>query len=443
MQTPVSKLSLFSAISVVIGCVIGSGVFVKPAKVLAATGSSNLALLAWILGGLISLTGGLTLAEIGSRIPKTGGVYIYVEELFGKSWGFVCGWVQAIIYGPALSSALALYFAVLLTQFFGMPESYVKSIALFSLYAVSAVTAIGTGYATAIQNLTTMIKLAPIAIIGILGLFIGEQPIFNQTITSDTQATGIGVAILATLWAYDGWVQVSNMGGELENPSKNLPKAFLYGILGVMVAYLLVNTALFHILPAQEMSTLGETAASVAAERLLGGWAGRALSLTILISIFGALNGNVLTMSRVAYAMACRNAFPMAKLFAMLHSKSNTPVNSTAMKAGIATIMVILLDPDRITDLAMFIVYLSYSAVFMGIFIQRKRLGPPAKGEYKVPLYPIMPFLASIGSLYVCYSMVTQKPMDAIVSLIVAASGMPVYFFLVKGKHGDQNSSVL
>src|SRR5687768_2718896 len=115
------KLSLLSAISVVIGCVIGSGVFVKPGRVLAAAGDSNSALLAWLAGGLISLAGGLTLSEIASRIPKTGGVYVYVEELFGRPWAFVSGWLQSIIYGPALSSALSLYFASLFVEFLGIP----------------------------------------------------------------------------------------------------------------------------------------------------------------------------------------------------------------------------------------------------------------------------------------------------------------------------------
>ncbi len=425
------KIKIWTAISVVIGCVIGSGVFVKPGRVLIAAGDSNSALLAWLLGGLISLAGGLTLAEVASRIPKTGGIYVYIEELFGKSWGFVCGWVQALIYGPALMSALSLYFASLLVQFFEIHDSaLVKPVALITLFFLASITAFGTFYGAIIQNVTTFVKLIPIAVLGLAGLFLGESQIFNMEIPSAAPAAGMGVAILSTLWAYDGWVQVSNLAGELENPSKNLPRAIVIGLVTVIVAYLLINISLFHIMPVQEISTLNEKAAAVASETMFGSWGGKALGLGILISIFGALNGNILTMTRVPYAMALRGAFPSAKVFSILHPKFKTPVNSIVLKTIISSIMILLLNPDRITDLAMFIMYLFYAAVFAGIVLVRQKYGVPQKGTYKVPLYPVIPFIACFGSLYICYSMFTQQPLDALISLLVAASGIPVYYLI-------------
>lgn len=428
-----AKLKIWTAISVVIGCVIGSGVFVKPGRVLIAAGDSNSALLAWLCGGLISLAGGLTLAEVASRIPKTGGIYVYVEELFGKSWGFVCGWVQALIYGPALMSALSLYFASLVTQFFDVNDpAMIKPVAFLALYSLASVTAISTQYGAIIQNLTTFVKLIPIAILGIAGLFMGESPIFNVELPAAAPAAGMGVAILSTLWAYDGWVQVSNLAGELENPSKNLPRAIVFGLVGVMVAYILVNMSLFHVVPLEQITVLNEKTAAVAAETLFGSWGGKALGFGILISIFGCLNGNILTMTRVPYAMAMRGAFPFARIFALLHPRFKTPVNSIILKTIIASIMILLLNPDRITDLAMFIMYLFYAATFAGIVLVRKKFGVPEKGSYKVPLYPIIPFIACFGSLYICFSMFTQQPLDAMISLLVGASGIPVYYMINK-----------
>lgn len=429
-ETP--KFKVWTAISVVIGCVIGSGVFVKPGRVLMAAGDSNSALIAWTLGGLISLAGGLTLAEVASRIPKTGGIYVYVEELFGKSWGFVCGWVQALIYGPALMSALSLYFGSLFTQFIGVDDSYSKPVSLIALFLLASVTAFSTSYGAFIQNLTTFVKLIPIAVLGIAGLFMGSSPIFNMEIASTAPAAGMGVAVLSTLWAYDGWVGVANLAGEMENPSKNLPRAIMIGLTTVMVAYLLVNLSLFHVVPVGEIAVLNEKTAAVAAETLFGSWGGKALGLGILISIFGCLNGNILTMTRVPYAMAQRGAFPSARIFSLLHPKYKTPVNSIALKTAISTFMVLLLNPDRITDLAMFIMYLFYAAVFAGIVLVRQKYGVPAKGSYKVPLYPVIPFVACFGSIYICYSMAIQQPTDAIVSLMVAASGIPVYYWMRK-----------
>lgn len=431
------KLSLITAISVVIGCVIGSGVFVKPGRVLLAAGSANGALLAWTLGGLISLAGGLTLAEIASRSPKTGGIYVYMEEIFGKLWGFLAGWVQAIIYGPALMSALSLYFASLFLQFIEIEnKAMVKPVALIVLFLLVTVTAISTHLGALIQNLSTFIKLIPIAVLGIAGLIMGSESWVGLSLTSSaTPAAGMGVAILATLWAYDGSVQVANLAGEIENPVKNLPRAIIIGLITIMAAYLLVNISLFSVVPIDKIAELNEKTAAVAAQTLFGSFGAKALSLGILISIFGCLNGNILTLTRVPYAMATRGAFPMAQFFGSLNPKTQTPVNSIILKSFIAAIMVILLNPDKITDIAMFVMYLFYAAVFAGVILVRKKHGKPAAGSYSVPLYPVIPLLAATGSIYICFSMASAAPMDALVSLLITALGIPVYFMMKKNAY--------
>ncbi len=435
MSNVTPKLKIWTAISIVIGCVIGSGVFVKPGRVLVAAGDSNMALLAWLIGGLLTLAGGLTLAEIAARIPKTGGIYVYMEELYGKVWGFVCGWVQALIYGPALMSALSLYFASLFAQFIGLdPATSVKPIALATLFLICLVTAYSTVYGAIIQNVTTFIKLIPIAVIALCGLTMGDAPIFNTAIVTEAPPLGLGVAILSTLWAYDGWVGVANLAGEMESPSKNLPRAVVIGLTIIMVCYLLVNMALFHVVPVQEIAALNEKTSAVASTKLFGEFGGQFLAIGILVSIFGSLNGNTLTMTRVPYAMALRGAFPNARIFALLHPRFNTPVNSIALKASIATIMILLLNPDRITDIAMFIMYIFYAVVFFGIIKTRKIYGKPAKAEYKVPLYPVIPLVACVGSIYICYSMASQQPMDALVSVLIALTGIPVFYLINRNK---------
>ncbi|RYZ70658.1 MAG: amino acid permease, partial [Proteobacteria bacterium] len=259
-----NQLSLFTALSIVIGCVIGSGVFVKPGKVLLATGESSTAILAWVLGGVLTLAGGLTVAEIASRIPKTGGLYVFMEEIYGKRWGFVSGWVQALIYGPGLMSALALYFGSLFVNFFGMDPAQAKGVSFISLFLLAGISAWGTRYSAWIQNISTVIKLLPIALIGVAGLFMGHEPIFNQTLTDpNMQAVGLGSAILATLWAYDGWMQVANVAGDIENPAKNLPRAIVGGLTAVMIVYVLVNISLFHVLPKDQIALLNEKSAGL------------------------------------------------------------------------------------------------------------------------------------------------------------------------------------
>jgi basic amino acid/polyamine antiporter, APA family len=432
MKTETRKsLSVWTALSIVIGCVIGSGVFVKPGKVLVATQSSSQAILAWVLGGLLTLAGGLTIAEIAFRIPKTGGLYVYMEELFGKVWGFVSGWVQAIIYGPALMSALSLYFGSLFTQFFSLDASMSKGVGFIALFFLSAISAWSTQYSATISNVTTVIKLLPIALIGIFGIMNGNEPIFNVQLpgAGTTAAAGLGAAILATLWAYDGWIQVSNIAGEIENPSKNLPRAIIGGLTAVMIVYVVVNMALFHVLPKDQIATLNERAAPTASEILFGSWGGRLIGLGILVSIFGCLNGNILTMTRVPYAMAARGAFPFADIFSRINPKTGTPFQSIALKVFCACVMMLFLNPDRITDIAIFSMYIFYAVVFLGIFKLRKIYGKPAPGQYSVPFFPVIPVAAFAGCLFICYSMAVNAPLDAIVSLVIAGAGVPVYFW--------------
>jgi APA family basic amino acid/polyamine antiporter len=200
----------------------------------------------------------------------------------------------------------------------------------------------------------------------------------------------------------------------------------------VMFVYILINISLFHIVPVADIVTLNEKAAAVAAETLFGSWAGKALSLGIIISILGAVNGNILTMPLVPFAMAQKGMFPFAKTVGAINAKTNTPVNSIVLKSSISALMIIYLNPDRITDIAMFIMYTCYAAVFLGIFVLRKKYGVPEKGSYKTPLFPLIPIAASGGSLYVCYSMLVQQPLDGLIALLIALSGLPIYFWLTK-----------
>lgn len=429
------QLNIWTAISVVVGCVIGSGVFVKPGRVLLAAGDSRWAIAAWLFGGVLTLAGGLTMSELAARIPRSGGVYAYMEEVYGRSWGFVCGWVQAVIYGPGLMSALSLYFGTLLAQFLSLEGHMALPLALIALFILSSISAVSVRGSAAIQNFTTVIKLLPIFLIGLSGLIWGAEPIFAKLQIpegrTDLMSAGFGVAVLSTLWAYDGWAGVANIAGEIKNPEKNLPRAIVIGILLVMTAYLLVNLSLFHVLPKFEIVELNEKAAGRAAEILFGAQGGLLVSFGILISVMGSLNGNILAMTRVASAMAVRKMFPLHTVFAQSHARFGTPVNSVVLKTVIAGAMVVALKPDRITDIAIFSMYLFYAATFFGLFIVRARIkGKDTYRGYQVPLYPVVPILGGVGSLFICWSMAEASPIDAGVSVAIAALGFPIYFLM-------------
>jgi basic amino acid/polyamine antiporter, APA family len=434
-------IGLTVAMSIVIGTVIGSGIFMKPGKVIAASGGSNMALLAWVLGGIITIAGGLTVAELSTQIPKTGGLYVYLEEVYGKVWGYVSGWVQTIIYGPAIIGALALYFGSLLANLFGMPASWKMVFGLVAVLFLGAVNSLGTKYGGMVQTAATAAKLIPIALIAIFGIWKGHGDILGMA-SGSHQPISMGAAILATLWAYDGWMLVGFVAGEMKNPAKLLPKAIIGGLLLVIAAYLLVNVALLHVLTASQIVQLDENAASTAAATLFGGIGGKLISIGILISIFGCLNGKILTFPRVPYAMAERGQLPASGLLSRVHKKWGTPVNATISQIILAVILMVLADPDRLSNIAIFVVYIFYIQAFIGVFILRRRNKSQLR-SYSVPLYPIVPLIAIVGSAFVVISTLFDSPRDSLLAIGLAAIGLPLYWLLNKreGKRLSKTAS--
>ncbi len=423
-------LTMLAATALVVGMVIGSGIFMKPGKVIAAAGDSTMALAAWILGGIITIAAGLTVAELGAQIPKTGGLYAYLDEVYGKMWGYLFGWVQTLIYGPATTGALGLYFASLLLPFFNLPETWKLPAAVATVAFLGGVSALGTKYGGLIQSVATAAKLVPIVLIAVFGLWKGNGQILNMP-SGVGEAAGMGAAVLATLWAYDGWINVSFVAGEMKNPAKELPRVIIIGLAVVMVAYLSVNMALLHLLPASEIALLGSRAAGTAAGLLFGEMGGRLISVGILISIFGALNGYILTGARVPYAMAQKGLLPGSGFIGKIHGTSGAPANALLLGVILAAAQMTLGDPDRLTDMAMFIVWVFYILAFVAIFILRKR-NPNANRPYSVPWYPIVPGIAIAGSVYIAYSMLANNPGDALYAIGITLAGIPAYMFLKK-----------
>ncbi|PLS07170.1 APC family permease [Neobacillus cucumis] len=425
------NIGFFVATSLVVGTVIGSGIFMKPGIVISETGNSTYALWAWIIGGIITLASGLTIAEVSVKIPKTGGLYAYIEEVYGKFWGFLCGWVQTLIYGPAIMGALGLYFGSLVAALFGLSPESNTLIGIITILFLGFMNLLGTRYGGFIQNISTIGKLIPIILIAAFGIFQGDVPVLNMD-SGVHQSFNMGAAILATLWAYDGFMNVGYMAGEMKNPAKTLPRAIISGIVIVIVAYLTVNIAMLHVLPARKIVELGPNAASSAATILFGKMGGNLLTIGILISIFGCLNGKILTFPRIPYAMAADGYLPAAKSMAYIHPKTKTPVGATIWQLIIAILMMVLTNPDRLSDIAIFSVFTFYVFSFAAVFKLRKQ--GLSQNLYKVPLYPLTPSLAIIGGLYILGNTLITKPVDALLSIVVTLIGIPVYLKLNANK---------
>ncbi|GET06678.1 serine/threonine exchanger SteT [Ligilactobacillus agilis] len=425
------SLGLISSLSLVIGTVIGSGIFFKQAAVLDYAHSTNLALVAWLVGGLITMASGLTIAEIGSQMPHTGGLYVYLEKIYGKFWGFLAGWMQIIVYGPTLIAALGSYLATLLVAFFDLPKTSTPLLAVIVIALIAAFNLLSNRYGAAFQVITTIGKLLPIAAIIIFGLLFGKANAFNQvaTISGSVTLNGFGMAILATLFAYDGWVLIANMGGEIKNPQKLLPKAIVFGIGLVLIIYMLVTAGIFRVVPASLIHRLGDQAAAHFATIAFGQVGGKLLNIGIIISIAGCINGKVMTFPRIMYAMAKNDELPFSKQLAYLNKRMRTPMVATLTVCSIAALMAVTVDADRLSELCIFTIYLFYVLAFFGLFkLRRLKTASP----FRVPLYPFTPIVAILGGVFVLVSELNSDLTGVLASIFFVALGIPVYLIKCK-----------
>ncbi|MDY2881561.1 MAG: amino acid permease, partial [Romboutsia timonensis] len=336
-------LGLSAALSTVIGVVIGSGVFFKPQAIYTATnGGPGLGMIAWVIGGIITITAGLTAAEVSAAIPKTGGMMVYIEEIYGKKLGFLTGWMQTVLFFPGTIAALGVIFAKQILELLGYnPDAnmmMVLVIAIVTILFIAFLNTVGSSFGGVIQTVATIGKLVPLIVIIIFGFIKGNgNPILQPLVGPGATVTGaLGQVLIATLFAYDGWINVGALAGEMKDPGKDLPKAIVGGISIVMAVYIVINLAYLWVAPASELAQATAPAALVA-ERIFGNIGGKIITVGILISVFGALNGYLLTGPRVAYTLAVKKTLPASDSLAKLN-KGGVPSNSIWLIAVLASI---------------------------------------------------------------------------------------------------------
>ncbi|ENK1243384.1 amino acid permease [Clostridium botulinum] len=428
------NLGLFDAIAIVIGMVIGSGIFFKPSIVFQNAASPMLGILAWVVGGIITMASGLTVAEIASAIPKTGGIFVYIKELYGEKFAFLLGWVQSIIYIPGSAAALAIVLSTQVTSFIPLTANEQKVLAITFIIFIMILNIISTKLVSKMQGIITIAKLIPIIAIILLGFIKGTAKGLTFNVTSSSTISGFGAALLGTLWAYDGWISVGNMAGELKNPKKDLPRSIIIGLGTTIVVYVLINLALIKIIP-MDAIIASEKPASDAAIVLLGNAGSKIISAGILIAIFGALNGYLMTGVRIPLAMSQDKIIPFSNFFSKVHKRSGTPVNAFIFEAILACLYVLSGSFNILTDLVMFVLWLFFTMTVAGIFILRTKF-KHLERPYKVPLYPIVPLIGIIGSVYIIISTLITNTFYALCGIVITLIGIPVYKY-VKNKNNS------
>ena len=352
------NIGLAAALSTVIGMVIGGGVFFKPSAVYTLTGGApGLGILSWVLAGVLTITAGLTAAEVSAAIPKTGGMMVYIEEIYGKKLGALTGWMQSSLFFPATIAALAVMFANQTIALLGLNANLSMPITIGTILFIAILNTLGSKTSGAIQTVSTIGKLVPLAILIIFGFVKGEgsNPIVTPLVASDVSPFAIiGQVLIAILFAYDGWINVGALAGEMKNPGKDLPKAIVGGLSAVMAVYLIINVAYLWVLPANEL-TVANPAAAIAA-KLFGDMGGKIVTAGILISVFGCANGYLLTGPRVLYTLGQQKSIPGYKTISVLN-KNNVPANATLIMAVLASLYALSGQFDLLTDLSMFAIW--------------------------------------------------------------------------------------
>jgi len=423
------------AFSMVVGVVIGIGIFFKAKPVLIASGlHPKIAISAWILGGTISILSGLTAAEIGAAVPETGGIIAWIRRVYGDKVAFLVGWTQAIVYTPAIVALIAYYFAFFTTQFLGVEAGpkYMLPLSAGALVLVFAVNTFTQRAGGIIQTLATGAKIIPLAAITIFGFMSNNNSagIFytsTEAVSTKPPILLLGMALVPVMFAFDGWIYVGTISGDLKNVKKDLPKAIIFGLGFITIIYVALNIGLLKVFSADELVNQGMFGV---AQNLFGNYGAKVIFLGIMISSFGGLNGFSLISTRVPYSLAIEGHFPAKNYFSKVEEKSNQPMRSAGLMFILSMVYLIAMfitgNPDVFGDIPVAIFWLFYSMVFLGVIILRKR-EPELERPYKVPLYPVVPILAILGGVSIGVYAAISNPKYMLISLLATLSGLLFY----------------
>ncbi|MFL5500061.1 MAG: APC family permease [Gemmatimonadaceae bacterium] len=448
-------LSLRDSIALVL-TVIGTGVFLKTAPMAQLVGSPSNVLLAWLAAGLLSLAGALTYAELGAMMPEAGGEYVFLREAYGDLPAFLFGWTSVMLIASgglaAVSTALASFLgsfvplgSVWTTHDFHLLGTVVNwRFGIQQLVAVSiivlfcAINSRGVGLGAKVQWAATVAKIAGLAII-VLGAFLlsrsGSWAHLHKPVTATTAPSGagaFGAAMIAALWAYQGWTNLPMVAGEIEKPERNVPRALIYGTVLVILIYLITNLAYFYALPFSEILTANSTAyrdaLPIAAKAAQTFWSygAQLVSIAFMIAAIGALNGITLMNSRVPYAMARNGLF--FRPLAVLHAESRVPVRAIWFQGLWACVLALSGTFDQITTSVIFAVWLFTALVGSSLFVLRRKL-PAAPRRYRALGYPVVPALFVVVAAWLVINSLSTTPVESVAGLVLMALGLPFYLY--------------
>ncbi|NJM91106.1 MAG: amino acid permease [Myxococcales bacterium] len=453
---PAAKLSrslgLWASMGIVVGTIIGTGVFLKTAVMAQQAGSAQWVLIAWGLAGVLSLAGALTYAELGAMFPNAGGEYVYLRQAYGPYAGYLFGWTRFWIGTPGSIAAYAVGSATFLAD--ALPIAQLGGIKVVALILIAVFTLLGclkvhTGGTLAV--LLTALKVVLILALGVAAFVLPPNGAWqNLAGSADGTASfpgmsAFGLTIISALWAYDGWNNLPMAAGEVSNPQRTMPRALIFGTLGVLAVYALINVAYFYALPFAEVVTANsarfEDAPSLAtkvASTFLGPLAGGALAFAMTVSALSAMHGSILTGARVPYAIARDGLAP--RWLADLSVKA-VPVKAVLIQGVCSVILTLTGSFDQLTNAVIFSSWVFYTLNAVGVVLLRRRR-PELARPYRVPGFPVIPLLFALLSGLLLFNTVLSSTRDSLYGLLFMAISVPFYFLArrwhrVLDGHGD------
>ena len=465
----IPSLGFFTTLTIVVGAVIGSGIFKKPASMADQLGSPELLILLWVAAGLLTLFGALTNAEIASMITATGGQYVFFEKMYGRLMAFLYGWaIFAVIQTGSIASITwvfaeysqffdAFKFPVIFTEaqikanvfhipFIGniypLADFGVKIITCITIIFLSTVNYFGVIFGGRVSSFFSIAKVAAILILVAFGFAWGGGSIDNFTAQASSYSyqnagllAGITAALAGAFWSYDGWNNITYIAGEVKQAQINIPRALFIGTIIIISVYVIINLAFLYVLPVEEMSKSTIVAADVA-QKAMGGLGAAFVSAAVMISTFGTSNGTIMVSARVYYAMARNKMFFSG--IGKTHARFKTPANALWLQMGWTCVLVFSGHFDTLTDMLIFVSWIFYVAGAMGVFVLRKKM-PDVERPYKVIGYPYIPAIFVIfATAFVIMTLFNDinnyiegrtEIINSIFGLFLVASGLPLFFW--------------
>jgi APA family basic amino acid/polyamine antiporter len=449
----VRGLGLLAAFSLVVGNVIGTGVFLKARVMTCNVDTPGMVIAVWVIAGVMSLLGALTYAELATVLPRAGGEYVFIRQAYGRLWGFLYGWTRFFVATAGSLAALATGFAIFATTLagatltgwqFALPAGLtlgpVQVLAILAIWGVTLVNCADVSTGGRVASALTVTKIGLVSAVG-LGAFLLADGNWGHYALSGAGGTcegvdaaarggmaGIGAAMMAALWGYNGWNEVTYVAGEVKNPSRALPLAIIGGILTVAALYVSVNAGYFYVLTPQEVASVPASAAvaTVAATRFLGPSATGLMSGLLAVSVLTALQIVALVGARIPYAMAQDGLF--FRSLAQLSPRTRVPVRALIAQAAWASVLVVSGTFDTLTDYVIFAVLIFMGLATASVFVFRRTLADVPR-PYKTWGYPVVPVLFLITAGWLIVNTLQTSPTQALSGLGLVALGVPFYLY--------------